>query len=89
MTQLRIHLLRLPGIEAAGKTGKLPLPDTAVQILCRTSIGSPAQGELAAKLTEGSLFPQAHLGCTDTVIAVSRCRNIAGNRNVSCNVKLC
>ena len=42
LTQLRIHLLRLPGIEAAGKTGKLPLPDSAVQILLRTSIGSPA-----------------------------------------------
>ena len=89
MTQLRIRLLRQPGIEIADKTAKLPLPDSAEQILLRTSVGSPAQGELAAKLTEGSLFPQAHLGCTDTVIAVSRCRNIAGNRNVSCNVKLC
>ena len=64
MTQLRIHLLRLPGIEAAGKTGKLPLPDTAVQILLRTSIGAPAQGELAAKLTEGSLYA---VKCSDLV----------------------
>ena len=80
--------MRKPGIETAGKAVRLPLHDTAVQILLRTSLGSPAQGELSAKLTEGSLFPQAHLGCTDTVIAVSRCRNIAGNRNVSCNVKL-
>ena len=35
-THLRIHLLRLPGIEIADETGKLPLPDTAVQILLRT-----------------------------------------------------
>jgi hypothetical protein len=53
---LRIRLLRKPGIETAGKTVRLPLPDTAVQILLRTSLGSPAQGELSAKLTEGSLF---------------------------------
>ena len=56
MRQLRIRLLRLPGSEIADETGKLPLPDTAVQILLRTSLGSPAQGELSAKLTEGSLF---------------------------------
>ena len=48
--------MRQPGIEIADKTAKLPLPDTAVQILLRTSLGSPAQGELSAKLTEGSSF---------------------------------
>ena len=36
MRQLRIRLLRQPGIEIADETGKLPLPDTAVQILLRT-----------------------------------------------------
>ena len=40
-TQLRIRLLRQPGIEIADKTAKLPLPDTAVQILLRTSLASP------------------------------------------------
>ena len=48
--------MRKPGIEVSDETVRLPLPDTAVQILLRTSLGSPAQGELSAKLTEGSLF---------------------------------
>ena len=48
--------MRQPGIEIADKTAKLPLPDTAVQILLRTSLGSPAQGELPTQSAEGSFF---------------------------------
>ena len=51
-----IRTLRKHGIGTAEETVGASLPDTAVQLLLRTSLGSPAQGELSAKLTEGSLF---------------------------------
>ena len=51
-----IRTLRKHGIGTAEETVGASLPDTAVQLLLRTSLGSPAQGELSAKLTEGSYF---------------------------------
>ena len=51
-----IRTLRKHGIGTAEETVGASLPDTAVQLLLRTSLGSPAQGELSAKLTEGSSF---------------------------------
>ena len=56
MTQLRIRFLRQPGIESAGKTGKLPLIAGAVQILLRTSLAPLRKGSCQRKLTEGSLY---------------------------------
>ncbi len=72
-TQLRIRLLRQPGVEIADKTAKLPLPDTAVQILLRTPLAPLRKGRwVGVSRLGGVVFLVAHSGCTDTVIAVSR-----------------
>ena len=39
-----MRLLRQPGIEIADETGKLPLPDSAVQILLRTPLAPLRKG---------------------------------------------
>ena len=46
----------MPGIENTDETVKLPLPDTAVQILLRTTLAPLRKGSCQRKLTEGSFF---------------------------------
>ena len=48
--------MRLPGIEAAGKTGKLPLPDSAVRILRRTPLAPLRKGNCRRSRLRGRFF---------------------------------
>ena len=49
-----MRLLRQPGIEVSDKTEKLPLPDSAVQILRRTPLAPLRKGSCQRKSAEGS-----------------------------------